>query len=500
MKNDMASSPYYTVVRPSNCLDRMFYLQHRVGAQSNVLVSAHYAPTTPTHDRLPKEAVYSAVYSIVEKYPELSLIAVREASNNGKQHRLLLAAMHEIDLETCVEFHDDEEPVAGPKVIERIHNEWCWTDEQFNPRKPLWKVVVIGGCEVVFVFHHIICDGRFGQMFHHEFLSAINSFDQDHKPYSYIAKVDPERVKLSKKTEEFWTSSTSVIRIIHVFVMLILLRFFVGRGLLFTNLPKPKQHTTSVLIEASPDNRTKTRVATIRISAARMRRIIAACRERKTSFTPLLIVMILSTLACDYYPEAKVGLTNCALDMRSLYPQVQDGGRLLQCGGGTRKLTWLNRYRRVCRSESSRKGHITMDVDRAWQLVKDYRAAIAGATEGKEPPVLVAFRAGNAIADDLEGTLKSTLPALGLHLNNCFQVSNLGSFSVTEQHGQWTIHDMSFSASTVNGNISYNIAVHVVGVEGGDTVVNASYEDGIFTEETITGILEGTLGRIEAMM
>ncbi|KAK2675147.1 Alcohol acetyltransferase/N-acetyltransferase [Fusarium oxysporum f. sp. vasinfectum] len=141
-----------------------------------------------------------------------------------------------------------------------------------------------------------------------------------------------------------------------------------------------------------------------------------------------------------------------------------------------------------------------MDVDRAWQLMKDYRAAIAGATEGKEPPVLVAFRAGNAIADDLEGTLKSTLPALGLHLNNCFQVSNLGSFSVTEQHGQWTIHDMSFSASTVNGNISYNIAVHVVGVEGGDTVVNASYEDGIFTEETITGILEGALGRIEAMM
>ncbi|KNB18509.1 hypothetical protein FOXG_15918 [Fusarium oxysporum f. sp. lycopersici 4287] len=208
----------------------MFYLQHRVGAQSNVLVSAHYAPTTPTHDRLPKEAVYSAVYSIVEKYPELSLIAVREASNNGKKHRLLLAAMHEIDLETCVEFHDDEEPVAGPKVIERIHNE-C------------------------------------------------------------------------------------------------------------------------------PDNRTKTRVATIRISAARMRRIIAACRERKTSFTPLLIVMILSTLACDYYPEAKVGLTNCALDMRSLYPQVQDGGRLLQCGGGTRKLTWLNRYRRgmaTCERLSSR--------------------------------------------------------------------------------------------------------------------------------------------------
>ncbi|WAO91617.1 Hypothetical protein NCS54_00909700 [Fusarium falciforme] len=499
MENDMASSPYYTVVRPSNCLDRMFYLQHRVGAQSNVLVSAHYAPTTPSHDRLPKEAVYSAVYSIVETYPELSLIAVRKASKNRKQHRLLLAAMHEIDLETCIEFHDDEEPVAGPNVIERLHNEWCWTDEQSNPRTPLWKVVVLGGREVIFVFHHIICDGRFGQIFHREFLATINSFDKDHKPSSHIVKVDPERVKLGKETEEFWTSSTSVLRIIHVFLMFILLRFFVGRRLLFTNLPKPKQHTASVLIQAGPDNQTKTRVATIRISAARMRPIITACRERKASFTPLLIVMILSTLACDYYPKAKVGISNCAIDMRSLYPQEEDGGRLLQCAGGTGELTWLDRYRRIYRSQSSEKGHITMDVDRAWQLVKDYRASIAKSTAGKEPPVLVTFRAGNAIADDLEGMLKSTFPALGLYLNNCIQVSNLGSFSVTEQNGQWTIHDMSFSASTVNGNISYNIAVHVTGVEGGDTVVNASYEDGIFTEETITGILEGTLERIEAM-
>ncbi|KAH7140296.1 alcohol acetyltransferase [Dactylonectria estremocensis] len=500
MKNNMSSSPYYTVVRPSNCLDRMFYLQYRVGAQSNVLVSAHYAPTTSSHDRLPKEAVYSAIYSIIETYPELSLIAVQKASKNRKQHRLLLAAMHEIDLETCVEFHDDEEPVASPKVIERLHNEWCWTDEQFNPRKPLWKVVVLGGREVVFVFHHMICDGRFAQIFHREFLATINSFDQDHKPSSHIVKVDPERVKLGKETKEFWTSSSSIIRIIHVFLMLILLRFFVGRRLLFTNLPKPKEHTTSVLIEAGPDNRTKTRVATIRISATTMRCIIAACRERKTTFTPLLIVMILSTLACDYYPEAKVGISNCSLDMRSLYPQEEDGGRLLQCAGGTSKLTWLDRYRQVYRSESSEKGHIIMDIDRAWQLVKDYRAAIVKAIEGKEPPVLVTFRAGNAMADDLEGMLKSTFPALGLHLNNCVQVSNLGSFSAAEQNGQWKIHDMSFSASTVNGNISYNLAVHVAGVEGGDTVVNVSYEYGIFTEEMITGVLEGALGRIQAMV
>ncbi|UPK92976.1 hypothetical protein LCI18_003911 [Fusarium solani-melongenae] len=215
----------------------MFYIQHRIGAQSNVLLSAHYAPTTTPNGRLSKESVFFALRSVIEAYPELSLIGVPKASSNGKKHLLLLAALHEIDLETCVEFLDDHEPASGPEILERLHNEWLWTDETFNPQNPWWKIA---------------------------------------------------------------------------------------------------------------HQRTKTRIASFRIPAAKMRQIIFACREQKASFTPLILAMICCTLAIDHYPEAKIGISNCALDVRSLYPENTDSsGKLLQCAGGVRKVTWLSKYRHV---------------------------------------------------------------------------------------------------------------------------------------------------------
>jgi hypothetical protein len=52
----------------------------------------------------------------------------------------------------------------------------------------------------------------------------------------------------------------------------------------------------------------------------------------------------------------------------------------------------------------------------------------------------------------------------------------------------------------VNGTISYNISINVAGVEGGDTVINASYEDGIIAEDMVYDILEGALERMEAIL
>ncbi|RTE83826.1 hypothetical protein BHE90_001649 [Fusarium euwallaceae] len=495
-------SSFYTVVRPTNCLDRMFYIQHQIGAQSNVLLSAHYAPTTTPDGRLSKEGVYFALRSVIETYPELSLIGVPKASSKGKKHLLLLAALHEINMETCVEFLDDHEPSSGPKVLEKLHNEWLWTDETSNPQQPWWKIVVLRRQEVVFVFHHIVCDGRFGHFFHRKFLEAINSFDQDQKSVDRIIKIDPERVRLSKETEQFWISSLSALRMAHIFVMFLLIRLFFGSKLFFNDLPKAKPYANSFLIEAEPHQRTKTRVASVRIPAAKMRQIIAVCREQKASFTPLLLAMISCTLAIDHYPEAKIGITNCALDARSLYPEDTDSsGKLLQCAAGVRKVSWLSKYRRVFGPRPIKPGKTHVDVDGAWDLVREYRESLQQYFQGAKPQLLTIFKASNGVSDDLEGLLKSTLPAVGLHLNNSFQISNLGNFSTSgEKEGPWKIDGMNFSASTVNGTISYNISINVAGVEGGDTIINASYEDGIIAEDMVNDILEGALEKIEAVL
>ncbi|KAF4996036.1 hypothetical protein FDECE_12604 [Fusarium decemcellulare] len=487
----------------------MFYLENRLGAQSNVLISAHYAPTTATQTtHLSKDAVYAATRSVLEVYPELSMIAIPQATKKGTHH-LVMAALHEIDLETCVEFLDDAEPKCTPEVVERFHNEWPWTDDKFHPRKPWWKVVVLGRQEVAFVFHHVIADGRFGQFFHREFLTALNSYNKDKGPSSLIIKIDPARVRLSKELEEFWISSYSVIYVIHTFIILLLMRLFFRGKLLFNDVPKPKPHFNSAVDEAPPESRTVSRVAGLRISSPRMRRIVSACREQKTSFTPFFLTMLMCTVACDYYPNAKVGISNCAIDTRPVYPQDKPGsksGKLLQCSAGVRKLPWLDNYRRVFSSQTAedlrRQGEkkTGIDVDGAWELVRGYRASIMKALEGKEAPAVVIFKASNGVSPDLEGMLKQNFPAMGLHLNNCVALSNLGSFSVPDQQGPWKVDDMSFSAAPVHGNISYEISIHVSGAEGGDTVINASYQDGVLTEEMVSGILNGALTRMEALL
>ncbi|KPM43803.1 hypothetical protein AK830_g2723 [Neonectria ditissima] len=516
MGKSRPSLDYCTVVRPSNYLDRMFYLYSRVGVQSNILISAHYTSSTfDGRKRLDKEAVYSAVRSVLEKYPELSIIGVPEPLPKKGHHSLLIAALHEIDLETCVEFLDDEPPSVSAEVIERLHNQWDWTDEQFNPRRPWWKVVVLGRQEVVFVFHHIVCDGRFGHTFHLEFLAGINEYDEEEKPCSRIVKIDPERVRLDKELEDFWTSTVSVLNVVHVFIMNLLLRLFLGGRLLFTGLPESKPYAKDGITEATPDECTKTRIVVNRIPAAKMQRILAACRERKATFTPLLIVMTLCALACDFYPKATVGIANCALDMRGIYPtedESPDSGKLLQCAGGIRQISFLNKYRRLFPSKSRSNGETDkktdekidtaadVDVDGAWELVRECRASIVQKLEAKPSQLLVVFRAANSMSNDLESMLSSTFPAFGLHLNNSVQVSNIGAFPTGDQGGHWKIDDTTFSAACVNGSLSYNLSLNVSGVQGGDTVIAACYEDGILEEDVVSGILEAALEKMEAII
>ncbi|KAH7169917.1 alcohol acetyltransferase [Dactylonectria macrodidyma] len=504
------ASAYCTVVRPSNYLDRMFYIQHRVGAQSNILLSAHYTSTSEAGPKsLPREAVYSAVRSVITEYPELSLIGLAEPLDSKGRHELRVAALHEIDLETCIEFRDTDEPKITPKALECLHNEWNWTDEQFNPRQPWWKVVVLGGQQVVFVYHHLVCDGRFSQMFQRQFLIGLNSFDEHQEPSSKIIKIDSEAVRLEPEMEKFWTSTVSVFLFLHVFLSSMLIRLFLGSRLLFANVPRAKPHGKSALVEALPEELTKTRIATLRISSAKMQRIISACRERKATFAPLLLSMMLCTLALDYYPKAMVGISNCALDLRPLYPRGTESPRsaqFLQQAGGHRKFIWLERCRRIFyHQEWSQNDDVKapapkVDADAAWQLVREYRAALAKGFETDPSPHIQTVQAGNNVSTDLEEMKKSYFPVLGNHMNNSIQLSNLGVFATEANSGPWKIDDMSFSAATVNGNISYNISLNVVGVEGGDTVVNASYEDGILTEDMVYGVLETTFERIEAIL
>ncbi|EFX04968.1 hypothetical protein CMQ_5230 [Grosmannia clavigera kw1407] len=170
-KEDQLWSSEYTVRGESNYLHRMYYFLHRFGLQSNIICSARYK-SDERDAIIDRSKLYAVLKSIIDQYPELAIVGVMESSPKPGRYRLRRALLHRIHLHTCTEFIETQDGVS-PDLLERLHGEWLWTAAK--PDKPWWKVVVVNGQDVVFVFHHFVCDGRFGYLFHKAFAEALNA-------------------------------------------------------------------------------------------------------------------------------------------------------------------------------------------------------------------------------------------------------------------------------------------------------------------------------------
>ena len=73
-------------------------------------------------------------------------------------------------------------------MLQVEHNTWFNTGDK---TKPLWRVVV-NGSKVLFVFHHSVCDGRSGTIFHRSLLAALNKVvrEQDGSKQEEILPID----------------------------------------------------------------------------------------------------------------------------------------------------------------------------------------------------------------------------------------------------------------------------------------------------------------------
>lgn len=149
----------------------MFWIYHKLGIQSNVVVSAEYSNGNTL---LTSSKVHRALKKVINQHPALSIIGVtRPSTKKAGNHRLWEAHLAVINFLDCVEFREvaleSDEQLSS--VIAGFNNTWFDVNDK---TKPLWKLVVLNQKTVVFVFHHYISDGLSGYAFHRALISALN--------------------------------------------------------------------------------------------------------------------------------------------------------------------------------------------------------------------------------------------------------------------------------------------------------------------------------------
>lgn len=484
----------------------MFYLFHRLGIQANILVSGRYEGGDLT-----KTAILSALRTVALKHSALWHVFVyRPCLKKKGQHVIDLATLNTINLEPSVEFIDDDGHGLTPELLEQAHN-W-WLDESNEPDTPWWKLIVKGR-DVVFLYHHALADGMSGQVFHREFLEALNTASSTAPAEEgYILRRADTEWHVPTEPLDVWKKTHNIPELIWVTICWLVIYAWYGTSHIYGNFPSPKPLLQNATVAAKPSERNVTRVVTHRIPAAKMARIIAACREQQVTFTPLLLTMLTIVLGSEFYPTAKLGVSRYSYDLRPQLPMdkiegATKNGIMFNASSGGQHPHRLGAFRKAIPFEEGKNPKIPtvrdapIDALKVWPLVKTHKKEMHKMINGRGTKL---WFSAALLPTTLEGFVNQVLGQLGKTLPKTYHVSNLGPFSADPLTGEksagpktWTITDMQFSVAPTNGNVgTRGLIFSIAGVKGGDTVIHGNFEDGVVPKEMAQDIVDRVMARI----
>ena len=154
--------------------------------------------------------IYAALPLVISEHPVLGTIVVEQPSTKKKGNkRTWQAHLKTIDFKDCIKFVDD---AIGKqqcvRLLEKEHDTWFEVEDK---TKPLWRLVVVNGTKVLFVFHHTICDGKSGVVFHRSLLAALNKVNRQKQEEEHeeeiLSIVEVKRLSLNPSHWTFCGSS-----------------------------------------------------------------------------------------------------------------------------------------------------------------------------------------------------------------------------------------------------------------------------------------------------
>ena len=258
--------------------------------------------------------VYCALSGVVADHAALTALVVGEDTASPYFVRL-----PQIHLEKSVQFiasqsvHDGTDPNAikeFDQILEEQHN------TNFTPLDgtlPLWRVLIVHEPEpctrfiAAFVYHHAICDGTSGLVFHRTFLSklqkAARELDSSNATFSSIVK--PSNRPFIPSLEELHPLPISL-----RYVLKSLYNEFIAR--------QPSSVWTSVPIDQS---KCRSRYRSLYFSEDTTSRLVVVCRSHRTTVTAavqaMLAAAILAELPADKYSTLRV---DGAISLRKWLP------------------------------------------------------------------------------------------------------------------------------------------------------------------------------------
>ncbi|PVH73560.1 hypothetical protein DL98DRAFT_519821 [Cadophora sp. DSE1049] len=486
----------YRLVRKAGPLEVLTDLFHDLGIQSNVRVSCEYFHETKT---LTPRRVFRALEHVIRDIPALSTIGVSQPSEKKQgNHRTWEAKLPFIRFRDCVEVVNDssaKNDTALAKICEGIHNQWFDTGDT---TKPWWRLLILNGKTAIFVFHHSIGDGLSGYAFHKKLLAALNADTIDQESGDKTVGDEVFTVlERSQKEEPIaideLDNTLSWFQVIRTFLFWNVMRIFVRpKYLLFSDAKVTDTYPT--FSKPFPvEERTRSRVGLLRIDKETMKKCLASCHDHQTSFTALLHTIISVTFAADVYPNAKVGFTRMAVNIRPLLRHDPGPDVFTNASATYYRTHLLRKYRAVSQNR-------TLDTAAVWQLAADYKKHMHDSIY-KSDVVLQGYLTCRLLGEDNEEV--GSFYGLGLYLNNSFLISNIGVFNPKEdmKAGGWSVKDVGFGAAAIRAAVGdYGPVFSVASVKNGDCVIAATWEHGVLEEEMVKNALSAISERLAAVV
>lgn len=481
-------------------------MEHRLGIRSKVVVGATYGHSDGR--KLSKSNVMRAVKDVLEKQPTMRTVAVMVPPEDPEKgaHKLMMAVLHDIDLEQCVQFEDGEG--ISEEMVEKFHNEWDWTD----PDRPWFKVVVVGNT-VYYVNHHSVNDGTSGYIFHHDFAAALNNLGESfEEPSSWIVPRDASKANLSPNLHAVLRQAESMGKpwkvnlwealrpILFAWTMHLILAAWV----VFADIPgAPKGYSKpTVTSVAHESERAKTKTVLRQIPKSTMDKLVPACRENGTTVTALLMTMLTATITNDYQPNKSLLMCCITSDIRRRLPEELQEVENVTMGnraGGVFNFQRTGKFKKTLRQQPvvDKLGEkSTLVNDEIWELARDAKKWMH---DGLEPASRTCL-ATSAQPNELEVVVDKSIP-MSHCMKPAFNLGNLGPFVPKTVEKGWEVKDVVFSGPPQGGVGGGRAPLFQVGgVRGGNSHIATNYQDGDMPRSMIEGMVDKTLARIEELV